>query len=143
MDLHIGNTLLILETPSNDDSSEAFKSLEKDIHSWQKTGKWSCSICQKSPESLGKVTFEHKFQLVTHWHEKHSHKEAVYEVCQWCMELFFSPGSSAKVGYFCFIRAWQQYGTNYTLLLLYEFTLEYHILITYTITDNENGLLTK
>ena len=87
----IENTELLPDTTSNDVSSEAFKRLERDLKSYQKNGNWSCSLCQNE------VNFDHKFQLVTHWHETHAHKDAIFEVCQWCMELFFSPGSSAKV----------------------------------------------
>ena len=87
----IENTELLSDTTSNDVSSEAFKRLERDLKSYQKNGNWSCSLCQNE------VKFDHKFQLVTHWHETHAHKDAIFEVCQWCMELFFSPGSSAKV----------------------------------------------
>ena len=80
------------ENTSNDVGSEAFKTLETDLNAFQETGIWNCSLCQNKEK-----TFSHKFQLVTHWHETHSSKDAVFEVCQWCMELFFSPGSSAKV----------------------------------------------
>ena len=82
----------IEENSSNDVGSEAFKTLETDLNAFQETGIWNCSLCQDKEK-----TFSHKFQLVTHWHEIHSHKDAVFEVCQWCMELFFSPGISAKV----------------------------------------------
>ena len=80
------------ENSSNDVGSEAFKTLETDLNAFQETGIWNCSLCENKEK-----TFSHKFQLVTHWHETHSSKDAVFEVCQWCMELFFSPGSSAKV----------------------------------------------
>ena len=82
----------IEENLSNDVGSEAFKTLETDLNAFQETGIWNCSLCENKEK-----TFSHKFQLVTHWYETHSHKDAVFEVCQWCMELFFSPGSSAKV----------------------------------------------
>ena len=49
-------------------------------------------------------TFEHKFQLVTHWYEAHSVKDVTYETCQWCAELFVSTDSSAKV-IFLFLTA--------------------------------------
>ena len=60
-------------------------------------GIWNCCICQDSPESLGKVSFEHKFQLVTHWFENHSDNSITYEVCQWCLEVFSSPGYLKEV----------------------------------------------
>ena len=41
--------------------------------------------------------FEHKFQLVNHWHKQHSNQEIMYEVCQWCSELFTSPDSCKTV----------------------------------------------
>ena len=50
---------------------------------FQKNG-WACTICE--PE----VKFEHKFQMITHWHEKHS-SGGLYEPCQWCCEVFQSP----------------------------------------------------
>jgi hypothetical protein len=50
---------------------------------FQKNG-WACKICE--PE----VKFEHKFQMITHWHEKHS-SGGLYEPCQWCCEVFQSP----------------------------------------------------
>ena len=65
---------------------------------------WICYMC----ENWGK--FEHKFQLVTHWHENHSIKDFTYEACQWCSELFASPECSAEVNIFfchqfCFLRS--------------------------------------
>ena len=53
--------------------------------------RWSCQMCETGE------TFEHKFQLVTHWYEAHSVKDVTYETCQWCAELFVSTDSSAKV----------------------------------------------
>ena len=50
---------------------------------FQKNG-WACQICE--PE----VKFEHKFQMITHWHENHS-SGGLYEPCQWCCEVFQSP----------------------------------------------------
>ena len=50
---------------------------------FQKNG-WKCKTCE--PE----VKFEHKFQMITHWHEKHS-SGGLYEPCQWCCEVFQSP----------------------------------------------------
>ena len=50
---------------------------------FQKNG-WACKICE--PE----VKFEHKFQMITHWHENHS-SGGLYEPCQWCCEVFQSP----------------------------------------------------
>ena len=50
---------------------------------FQKNG-WACKICE--PE----IKFEHKFQMITHWHEKHS-SGGLYEPCQWCCEVFQSP----------------------------------------------------
>ena len=34
------------------------------------------------------VKFEHKFELLTHWQDKHSIHNHKYEACQWCMEFF-------------------------------------------------------
>jgi hypothetical protein len=52
---------------------------------------WTCELCQNGEK------FDHKFQLVSHWHKKHSNPDITYEVCQWCSELFTSPESSAAV----------------------------------------------
>ena len=52
-------------------------------NTFQKNG-WACKVCE--PEE----NFEHKFQMVTHLHEKHS-EGLMYEPCQWCCELFKSP----------------------------------------------------
>ena len=35
---------------------------------FQKNG-WACKICESE------VKFEHKFQMITHWHEKHSQEK--------------------------------------------------------------------
>ena len=53
------------------------------IQQIQKNG-WACKVCK--PEE----NFEHKFQMVTHLHEKHS-EGIMCEPCQWCCELFKSP----------------------------------------------------
>ena len=50
---------------------------------FQKNG-WKCKTCE--PE----VKFEHKFQMITHWHEKHS-SGLLLEPCQWCCEVFRQP----------------------------------------------------
>ena len=50
---------------------------------FQKNG-WKCKTCE--PE----VKFEHKFQMITHWHEKHS-SGLQLEPCQWCCEVFRQP----------------------------------------------------
>ena len=80
-------------------NEESFKILESDIisASQNNSGIWHCSLCQESSESLDKISFEHKFQLVSHWYETHSDNNVTYEVCQWCMELFTSPGNLTKV----------------------------------------------
>ena len=72
-------------------SQESLKSLETDILSAQTSGNFNCSLCET------KISFEHKFQLVTHWYENHSDINVTYEVCQWCMELFISSGNLTKV----------------------------------------------
>ena len=62
---------------------------------------WTCEVCQNGEK------FDHKFQLVSHWHKQHSNPDITYEVCQWCSELFTSPESSAAVRFlltFCLIR---------------------------------------
>ena len=57
---------------------------------------WTCHLCPSE-----NLKFDHKFQLVTHWHENHTDKEMyTYEMCQWCMEVFDSPTNSMKVSYF-------------------------------------------
>ena len=72
-------------------SQESLKSLETDLISAQTSGNFNCSLCET------KISFEHKFQLVTHWYENHSDVNVTYEVCQWCMELFISSGNLTKV----------------------------------------------
>jgi hypothetical protein len=72
-------------------SQEYLKSLESDVLSAQTSGNFNCSLCET------KKSFEHKFQLVTHWHENHSDVNVTYEVCQWCMKLFTSSGNLTKV----------------------------------------------
>ena len=52
---------------------------------------WKCYLCSEETK------FEHKFQLVSHWHEKHSQAKHTYEMCQWCMEVFDCPTNSMKV----------------------------------------------
>ena len=52
---------------------------------------WTCQMCCNGE------TFEHKFQLVSHWLKNHSINDVIYEVCQWCSEVFLSTESSAKV----------------------------------------------
>ena len=52
---------------------------------------WTCHACEYGEK------FEHKFQLVNHWHKQHSNQEIMYEVCQWCSELFTSPDSCKTV----------------------------------------------
>ena len=86
-------------------SQESLKSLESDLISAQTSGNFNCSLCET------KISFEHKFQLVTHWYENHSDVNVTYEVCQWCMELFISSGNLTKVTYNHFLR----YTTNYCL----------------------------
>ena len=54
---------------------------------------WICEICENGEK------FEHKFQLVEHWHQNHSIADTIYESCQWCFEVFVSTESSAKVRY--------------------------------------------
>ena len=72
-------------------NQESLKSLESDLISAQTSGNFNCSLCET------KISFEHKFQLVTHWYENHSDVNVTYEVCQWCMELFISSGNLTKV----------------------------------------------
>ena len=72
-------------------NQESLKSLETDLISAQTSGNFNCSLCET------KISFEHKFQLVTHWYENHSDVNVTYEVCQWCMELFISSGNLTKV----------------------------------------------
>ena len=67
--------------------TDAFIQQEKNL---AKDG-WICRMCENVEK------FEHKFQLLTHWHENHSNPEVTYEACQWCSELFISPDISAKV----------------------------------------------
>ena len=52
---------------------------------------WACQACE------GREKFDHKFQLVSHWHKHHSNPDVTYEVCQWCSELFSSPECSTLV----------------------------------------------
>ena len=52
---------------------------------------WACQACE------GGEKFDHKFQLVSHWHKHHSNPDVTYEVCQWCSELFSSPECSTLV----------------------------------------------
>ena len=79
-------------------SQESLKSLESDLLSAQTSGNFNCSLCET------KISFEHKFQLVTHWYENHSDINVTYEVCQWCMELFISSGNLTKVNMKCFLK---------------------------------------
>ena len=76
--------------PSFEDLILSGKEILDRDQKFQKMG-WPCGQCNTEE------VFEHKFQMITHWHENHSNHET-FEVCQCCCELFeLSPILPSKI----------------------------------------------